>query len=561
MEIQKKCCIFALRKIALHCAKCNNMYKYPKSQINRRCFLKKHTVSDVTKNIRNKFVVIAAVIPQTAMTQECDKPSLTDSIEYGVEMQATASAGDGHTPLWLNANKYGLSSLERSNGYLRATLQLPTAAGSRWGVGYGIDMAAAYNFTSTVIVQQAYIEGRWLRGVLTIGSKQQPMELKNQELSSGPQTLGINARPVPQVRIALPEYWNIPGTRGWLALKGHIAYGMTTDDNWQKDFTKKQSRYTQNALYHSKAGYLRIGGRSLPVSLEAGLEMAALFGGTTYKMDNGVERIDNQGGLKGMWDALIPGGSEPIEDVYQNVGGDQLGSWVLRLSYDAPAWQAAVYWDHFFEDHSAMFHLDYDGYGTGEEWNVKKDNRYFMYGFKDMLLGAELRLKRTPWLSAIVLEYMYTKYQSGPVYHDHTPSMPDHTGGMDNYYNHHIFTGWQHWGQVMGNPLYLSPIYNTDGRIEVKNNRFTALHAGASGDISGNLHYRLLGSLQKGWGTYHVPYPDPRSSMSLMLEACYRFPQTSPLGGWSVTAAAGLDSGELRGTSQGLQMTIRKKWR
>ena len=159
-------------------------------------------------------------------------------------MQATASAGDGRTPLWLNANKYGLSSLERNNGYLRATLQRNVAVDSRhkWGVGYGIDMAAAYNFTSSVIVQQAYVEGRWLKGVLTIGSKEQPMELKNQELSSGPQTLGINARPVPQVRIALPQYWNIPGTRGWLALKGHIAYGMTTDDNWQKDFTKKQSR-------------------------------------------------------------------------------------------------------------------------------------------------------------------------------------------------------------------------------------------------------------------------------------------------------------------------------
>ncbi|MFS6558200.1 hypothetical protein VPJ68_22540, partial [Parabacteroides distasonis] len=139
------------------------------------------------------------------------------------------------------------------------------------------------------------------------------------------------------------------------------------------------------------------------------------FGGTTYKMDNGVEKMDNQGGLKGMWDAFIPGGSEPMQDVYKNVGGDQLGSWVLRLNFDAPAWQAAVYWDHFFEDHSAMFHLDYNGYGTGEEWNVKKDNRYFMYGFKDMLLGAELKLKRTPWLSAIVLEYMYTKYQSGSV--------------------------------------------------------------------------------------------------------------------------------------------------
>ena len=107
---------------------------------------------------------------QQTAAQEGQKPSLTDSIEYGVEMQATASAGDGRTPLWLNANKYGLSSLERNNGYLRAMLQRNVAVDSRhkWGVGYGIDMAAAYNFTSSVIVQQAYVEGRWLKGVLTI---------------------------------------------------------------------------------------------------------------------------------------------------------------------------------------------------------------------------------------------------------------------------------------------------------------------------------------------------------------------------------------------------------
>jgi hypothetical protein len=28
----------------------------------------------------------------------------------------------------------------------------------------------------------------------------------------------------------------------------------------------------------------------------------------------------------------------------------------------------------------------------------------------------------------------------------------------------------------MGNPLYRSPIYNSDGKVEVKNNRFLAFH-------------------------------------------------------------------------------------
>ena len=508
--------------------------------------------------------IAAASTAITATAQNKQKASLTDGIEYGVEMQGSTAFGDGKTPLWLNANKYGLSSLEKNNGYMRASLERPLAADEdrKWGVGYGIDMAAAYNYTSTAIVQQAYVEGRWLKGVLTIGSKQQPMELKNQELSSGSQTLGINARPVPQVRVALPEYWEIPKTKGWLSVKGHIAYGMTTDDNWQKDFTQKQSKYTENVLYHSKAGYLKIGNeyRFLPVSLEMGLEMAALFGGTSYNTD-GINVIKNEGGLKGMWHAFIPGGAEAVEDVYKNVGGDQLGSWLIRLNFDYDNWYLGVYWDHFFEDHSAMFHLDYDGYGTGEEWATKKDSKYLLYGFKDMMLGGELRLKRATWLNSIVFEYLYTKYQSGPIYHDHTPSMPDHIGGVDEYYNHYVFTGWQHWGQVMGNPLYLSPIYNTDGEIRIKNNRFYAFHLGASGDPSESLHYRVLATYQKGFGTYAIPYTNPREGVSIMAEARYEFPKTTCLGGWSVTAAAGMDTGKLRGTNHGIQLTIARKWK
>jgi hypothetical protein len=128
-----------------------------------------------------------------------------------------------------------------------------------------------------------------------------------------------------------------------------------------------------------------------------------------------------------------------------------------------------------------MFLIDYNGYGGGEEWNVKKDNRYFMYALKDIMLGAELKLKYGTWLRGLVVEYIHTKYQSGPYNHDRTANIPDHVAGQDDYYNHSFYTGWQHWGQVMGNPLYQSPIYNTDGRIYVKDNRFVAYHLGVEG--------------------------------------------------------------------------------
>ncbi len=480
--------------------------------------------------------------------------SLFDSLTYKVELQATVSDGD-NTPLWLNANKYGLSSLKTANGYVRGAIARPLSLdnGRKWGIGYGADIAIAAGFTSTLVVQQAYVEGRWLKGVLTVGAKELPMELKNPELSTGSQTFGINSRPIPQVRIALPDYWSIPGLRNWLSLKGHIAYGKTTDDSWQKDFAAPRTKYTENTLYHSKAGYLRIGPKN--ITLEVGVELASQFGGRSYREmgTNNWQMVDNENGFKAFWHALIPGGSDTGEGMYGNADGNQLGSWVFRLNIDQPSWYLGIYGDHFFEDHSSMFMLDYNGYGTGAEWNVKKDNRYMLYDFKDMMLGAELKLKHNDWLNNIVVEYLYSKYQSGPVYHDRTPAYSAHIGGNDNYYNHYVFTGWQHWGQVIGNPLYRSPLYNDDGTIRVDNNRTVAWHLGLSGQPLAPLHYKVLATYQTGMGTYDDPFVSPQYDLSMLAEVSWQFPK-----GWLLRGAFAFDKGRLLGDNYGAQLTIVK---
>lgn len=490
--------------------------------------------------------------------------------EVHTETQFSASSGE-HTPLWLNANKYGLSSLDKTNGYLRAGAfhSLEADSARRWAMGYGLDLVGAMGYTSKFFVQQAYGEVRWLKGLLTVGSKQQLMELKNQELSSGSQTLGINARPVPSVRLSLPDYWTVPYTRGWLGLKGHIAYGMMTDDNWQKEFTIEPNKRTEHAKIHTKAGYLHIGKKGKPVSVELGLEMACQYGGTTYTINPypavpGTEEymgIKNKDGVKGMMSALIPGGDgEKGEGVYDNASGNHLGSYLLRVNVDQPKWRASVYADHYFDDHSQMFFIDYDGYGRGEEYNEWKDNRWFVYDLRDMMLGLEIELKDCSWLNTLVVEYIYTKYQSGPVYHDRTKSMPDHVAGRDDYYNNYMQTGWQHWGQVMGNPLFRSPLYNKNNMISVSDNRFWAWHFGVSGNPVKGLHYRALATWQRGWGTYYQPFADPQRNMSLLAEAEYRFSDSHQLAGWSVKGGFGLDRGQLLGNNIGAQLTINKRF-
>ena len=144
------------------------------------------------------------------------------------------------------------------------------------------------------------------------------------------------------------------------------------------------------------------------------------------------------------------------------------------------------------------------------------------------------------------------------MYHDHDEVISDHIGGQDNFYNHSLYTGWQHWGQVIGNPLFLSPIYNSDQTIEVKNNRSNAFHFGFCGDPVPGLHYRVLGTYLKGWGTYNIPYTEPRKNFSLLSEITYTFANTSKLKGWSMRGALGMDFGKLLGDNYGVQLTIAK---
>ena len=68
--------------------------------------------------------------------------NIGENIHYQVELQC--SFADDKTPLWLHSNQYGLSSLEKNNGYLRAALIRPlrTDSARKWAIGYGLDVTA-----------------------------------------------------------------------------------------------------------------------------------------------------------------------------------------------------------------------------------------------------------------------------------------------------------------------------------------------------------------------------------------------------------------------------------
>ena len=482
--------------------------------------------------IKYLYLIVAAItLPGHAFAKE-----IPDSISYLVEGAASVSSGD-NTPFWLVNNRFGLSSIVKNNGYLRAGLfKEANRNGKKFAWGAGVDLAVAYNFSSTFVVQQLYADLRYRCLGLTLGSKEFTGGFNNPRLSSGNLLFSNNARPIPQAKIGIPEYTLVPWTNGWLSVKGYVSYGFFTDDKWQKSFAAEWSKRTKHVLFHSKAGFLKIGDhKRFPLEFEGALQMAAQFGG---KSITGNKVIDMPNSLKDWIKVIIPssGGSNTPVGEQTNVYGNHVGDWNAAISYTpaSDAWSAKIYYDHFFEDHSMMF---------------------FDYTWRDMLLGAEVRLPKNPILGTVVYEYLHTKDQSGPVYWDHTPQLPEQVSGRDQYYNHGIYTGWQTWGMGIGNPMLISPIYNLDHTLYFYHNRLKTHHLGLEGQPASLVGYRLLLSYTRSWGTYDTPTPKVLKNFNTLIETTFT---PSKLPGWSGKLSFATDGGNLIGRSFGVMVSVKK---
>ncbi len=471
---------------------------------------------------------------------------LGENVNYKTTANSIFSSGD-YAPFWFTSNQYGLNPVSNNSGYLRALIKRNAETDSLrdWRIGYGADVAIVIptGMDNHLILQQLYADFQWKVLRLSIGQKERPQELKNQYLSTGGMATGINARPIPQIRLELPDFWTIPRTKDWLAIKAHIAFGAYTDNRWQRKFNAgTRNIYSANSLYHSKELLLRIGNKNkFPFSLTGGIEMEAQFGGEVWNItasgdtENLVNPHQKIGwGFNQFWNALIPGGNDANDMEFSNKAGNHLGSWHLRMDYEKSGWNAGLYLEHFFEDESQMF---------------------WQYGWKDMLYGFELNLPRNPILSTLVYEHVGTMDQSGPIYHDAVNILPEQISASDDYYNNHIYGAWQHAGFAMGNPLLISPIYNsnTPGKIEFHNNRIRAHHIGIQGQPICELGYRILYTHTQAYGRYHFPNKYPKRGDYLLLEATY---SPRKIQGLSFTAAYGMNRGSLIGNGDGGMITI-----
>lgn len=443
--------------------------------------------------------------------------------EYG----ATVHAGK-NTPMWQTNNQHGLSSIN-NNTYIRGAAFYNNSFRS-WKFEAGIDLAVAAGFTSTFIIQQAYADIRYKCLGIQAGSKEINSPLLNQQLSSGGLTWSGNARPIPQVAIGVFDYVHIAPK---VQVKTELSYGWFTDTKYQEKHVGDDYSYTRKIKYHHKSFFFRFGQPTGKWLFDIGMSLDAQFGG--YK-ERGRDEGDLGNGWKDYWNVLIPqsGGDDAPGGEQVWYQGNYMGSEHIKLTYKHANFSISGYLENYYDDFSGM----------GKQNGL------------DGLWGIEFKANQYQAINNIVIEYYQTTNQSGPL-HGLDDSIVGKTGGADDYYNNDWYPGWTHWGMGMGNPLVASPIYNQNGNLAFQYNRVKAVHLGWSGDIAPEWTYRAKLSFNRTWGTPFKPTIEVLENFSTFAESKY---VPSKWQGWSFTASAAFDMGDIYGDNLGFQFKVHKKF-
>lgn len=477
----------------------------------------------------------AALIVLCSFAQEQQK----DTIAVSAEMRQTLSWGE-HTPFWLAANRQGLSSIDRGYGYIDLGASKKMQYDSRFSWDAGVELAVPWKFTSNFVIQQLYAEIRYRCLSLSIGSRNHESHLVQQDLSGGELLYSGNARPIPQVRVGIMDFQQLRFANKWIGIKGYLSYGKFTDSSWQERWAAPGSRYAKGAWVCNRGVWIKGGDEGrFPLVAKAGVEMATQFAGTIYNLDvakSGKELIDIKmpSGFSAWMKAIVPLAGGSIATEYNNAQGNTIGAYDMSIEWLPDAdWNVKAYWQHMFEDHSMMF---------------------FQFPWKDGLWGINARLPKNPFVSSLTYEYLYSKYQSGPVYNDTTDEVPEQVSGVDSYYNHELYPGWMHWGMGIGNPFSVSPIYNSNHILEFYATRNISHHLGIKGNPAAGLEWRLLVSNTRSWGTYWRPFPEVKSMWNFLADIKWRPAGLKQL---ECNLSVAFDRGDLVGNNFGVLLGVR----
>ncbi|MDR3137442.1 MAG: capsule assembly Wzi family protein [Tannerellaceae bacterium] len=421
------------------------------------------------------------------------------------------------------SNRYGVVPLQSGNEYIRGKIAHQGSWGQEVCWDVGADMVVTPR-EGKAHIQQAYGGIRYKGWELIMGAKERYISLWDKNLSSGDMIQSGNARPLPELNLAVPQFVGLPWAGKWVQWKGEFSVGWAVDKNYLASSTGEKAYYVKNVYRHNKTLFLRLSDsrRNVPLYATVGFRHTAQWGGESTNPAHGKLPQSFTDFLRVI--TARPGGANALETERVNVLGSHHIAYDMQLGYDKNDWAVQLYYQHIAADNSgAEFSNGIDGL-----WGIRGDLPF-------------------NWLQKVVIEYVTTRHQSGPfhyIWFDHE-KYAARGGGADNYYNNEVYVnGHAYFGRTEGSPLLPSPEYNNNGRQGFLNNRILDWHIGMEGQPSAVLSYRLLCTLMNGWGTHSAPFLQKKTGLSFLAETTYSLPYHPSL---TFVAAVAGDTGDVFG--------------
>lgn len=488
---------------------------------------KSHSLQTVRIKHIFLFLFITIVLPIYSQS--------TDKLDITIESAGTLTDGN-FAPFWITSNNNGIGSEKTNNGYIRSALVFNNHLfKNKLKISLGTDIIVAHNLQSDFYFHQLYANFKYRKLELSIGAKERNSLFKNKNLSSGGLALSNNFRPLPQIEFGIPEFTDVPLSKGYLQIMGGLSFGKFLDNDYKKHHGK-DGNYGLDVLYHKKYAFLKFENNPR-WNFIIGTELNTQWGGDLYR--KGEWWIKSPTNFKNFLKILVPGGgdSNATESDQVNILGNVNGSFHFIFNYNANNFHIKTYYEHFFEDKSGIRFRN----------------------MPDGLYGLEINLNKKQLISTILFEYIYTRDQSGS---NKNPDGSVRLKGNDNYYNHGEYGSMTYYGSVLGNPLLVSPMYNSNGynrSIYIYQNKIIAYHFGISGNINNELQHRIVLTYSRNYGSPLKLIQSHYTQFSSLAEVIY---QPVNLKSWTFSGAIAYDNAKHTiGKNFGGHLKIAKNFR
>lgn len=409
------------------------------------------------------------------------------TVTYSANIQA--SLANGMTPYWLQTNQYG------------AIPQNGSFVSGQWGIfkvynpgnprliqwSAGAQLITNTGKSNTIFFTDLYAALKIGPVEISVGPRREFMGLSDSTLTSGGIAMSGNTRPYPKFQIATPNFVNIIPFNDIISFKFNYSDGLLGSSKINYGNVKE----IPVTYMHQKSLYFRVGGKRHKLSLYAGFNHQAIWGGE--------EKIF-AGGLK-TWEAykyVILGKPWANSRV-----GNHFGTIDIAAEWRGNAWNIFLYRQSIYEDGSLAQLANIQDGLNGLRFRRAKIDR------------NDLSLK----LNTLLLEFVYTKEQGGDVF-----NFDQGIFGNDNYFNHYVYDqGWSYRGRALGTPLVaatnmLSNHIPRDGRGFTINNRIMAIHLGLMGSFN-KIDFLLKGTYSQNFGTYATPFSPSLNQYSFLIRA------------------------------------------